>query len=217
MTQKLIIYGTGQITEVQAFYFERETPYQIVAYTNAREFIKEDTFNGKPVVPFADVQTLYPPSEHHAFISVGYKQMNTIRRARYDEAKAKGYTLATYISPRATYYDTPVGDNCFIFENNVIQPFVKIGNNVTLWSGNHIGHHSTIRDNVFITSHVVVSGNCDIGENSFLGVNATLRDGTKLGPFVVVAAGATVMKECPERTLARPAETEYKVVNKNLL
>src|ERR1044071_5831052 len=154
MTQKLIIYGTGQITEVQAFYFERETPYEIVAYTNARDFIKDDKFNGKPVVPFEEVEKLSPPSEHCAFISVGYKQMNTIRRARYDEAKAKGYTLVSYISPKATYYDTPVGDNCFIFENNVIQPFVKIGNNVTLWSGNHIGHHSTIRDNVFITSHV---------------------------------------------------------------
>jgi sugar O-acyltransferase (sialic acid O-acetyltransferase NeuD family) len=151
------------------------------------------------------------------FIALGYKSMNTVRQTRYTEAKAKGYSLATYVSSRATYYGTPVGENCFILENNVIQPFVRIGDNVTLWSGNHIGHHSTIRDHVFISSHVVVSGGCDIGENSFLGVNSTLRDNIKLGRFVLVAAGAAVMKDCEDRTLVRPPQSEYKVVEKNLI
>ena len=36
---------------------------------------------------------------------------------------------------------------------------VRIGNDVVLWSGNHIGHDSTIGDHCFIASHVVVSGN----------------------------------------------------------
>ena len=58
------------------------------------------------------------------------------------------------ISPR------PPGDNCFILEDNTVQPFVTIGNNVTLWSGNHIGHDSVIEDDCFISSHVVVSGTC---------------------------------------------------------
>ena len=57
----------------------------------------------------------------------------------------------------------PHGDNCFILEDNTVQPFVRIGSNVTLWSGNHIGHDSTIGDHCFISSHVVVSGHVDIG------------------------------------------------------
>jgi len=214
---KLVIYGTGLIAEVAAFYFARDSKYDVVAFTNAREFLTDATFNSKPIVPFEEIERSHPPAEHHAFIAVGYKNTNQVRQARYAEAKAKGYTLATYLSSKATYFDTPVGDNCFILENNVIQPFVTIGNNVTLWSGNHIGHHTTIRDNCFITSHVVVSGNCEIGENCFLGVNSTLRDGITLGRYVVVAAGAVVMKDCAERTLVRPAESEYKIVTKNLI
>lgn len=215
--QKLVIYGTGLIAEVAAFYFERDSAYEVAAYTNAREFIAESTFNGKPIVAFEELASTHPPSEYCAFIALGYKNTNQVRQTRYLEAKAKGYSLATYVSSRATYYGTPVGDNCFILENNVIQPFVRIGNNVTLWSGNHIGHHSAIHDHVFISSHVVVSGGCDIGENCFLGVNSTLRDNIKLGRFVLVAAGATVMKDCEERTVVRPPQCDYKVIEKNLI
>jgi sugar O-acyltransferase (sialic acid O-acetyltransferase NeuD family) len=215
--QKLVIYGTGLIAEVAAFYFERDSAYEVAAFTNAREFITETTFHGKPIIAFEDLASSHPPSENCVFIALGYKSMNQVRQARYAEAKQKGYSLATYVSSRATYYGTPVGENCFILENNVIQPFVRIGDNVTLWSGNHIGHHSIIRDHVFISSHVVVSGGCDIGENSFLGVNSTLRDNIKLGRFVLVAAGAAVMKDCEDRTLVRPPQSEYKVIEKNLI
>jgi sugar O-acyltransferase (sialic acid O-acetyltransferase NeuD family) len=215
--KKLIIYGTGLVAEVAEFYFRTDTDYQISAFTNAAEFITDEQFNGVPLVPFEKLETVYPPGEHDIFIALGYNKTNQIRQARYYEAREKGYTCATYISPRATYYGTPVGDNCFILENNVIQPFVRIGNNVTLWSGNHIGHHSTIRDHCFISSHVVVSGACDIGENCFLGVNATLRDNLKLGRFVVVGSGAIVMKDCEERTLVKPARSDQSIVDRDLI
>lgn len=215
--KKLIIYGTGPIAEVAEFYFRTDSDYEITAFTNAKDFIEEDTFFGKPLVPFESLEQTYPPSDFDIFIALGYNKTNQIRQQRYLEAKEKGYTCATYISSRATYYGTPVGDNCFIFEDNVIQPFVTIGNNVTLWSGNHIGHHSTIKDHCFIASHVVISGSCVINENCFIGVNATLRDNITLGRFVLVGAGAIVMKDCDKRTLVLPAQSSYKVVNHDLI
>ena len=215
--KKLVMYGTGLVTEVADFYFRNDSDYEVVAFTNAAEFITEKEFSGRPLVPFEELEKTHPPSEYDIFIALGYNKTNQIRQARYSEAKEKGYTCATYISSRASYYGTPVGDNCFILEDNTIQPFVRIGNNVTLWSGNHIGHHSTIRDHVFISSHVVVSGNCDIGENCFLGVNATLRDNIKLGRFTVVASGAAVMKDCEERALVKPAQSTMTVVDRDLI
>jgi sugar O-acyltransferase (sialic acid O-acetyltransferase NeuD family) len=133
------------------------------------------------------------------------------------EAKEKGYRFVTYISPRATYYKTPVGENCFILENNVIQPFVTIGNDVTLWSGNHIGHHSVIKDHCFISSHVVISGSCCIEENCFLGVNCTLRDNIKIGKLSVIGSGAIVMKDCEERSLVQPAQSKHNIVVRDLI
>jgi sugar O-acyltransferase (sialic acid O-acetyltransferase NeuD family) len=212
--KKLIIYGVGMVAEVADFYFKIDTDYETVAFTNGSAFIKEERFKGKPLVPFEELERIYPPAEHELFIAVGYLNTNQIRQARYHDAKTKGYNCATYISPRATYYGTPVGENCFILENNVIQPFVEIGNNVTLWSGNH---HSVIGDHCFISSHVVVSGGCNIGQNCFLGVNSTLRDNIKLDRFVVVSSGAVVMKHCEERTLVRPTQSSYSIVNRDLL
>jgi len=215
--RKLIIYGAGLIAELADFYFTTDTNYEVVAFTNAAVFIAQDEFRHKPLVAFEQLENLYSPAEYDIFIAVGYNKTNQIRQARYQEAKQKGYACATYISPRASYYGTPVGDNCFILEDNTIQPFVTIGNNVTLWSGNHIGHHSRIRDHCFISSHVVVSGNCDIGENCFIGVNSTLRDNIKLERFVVIGSGAIVMKDCPERTLVKPARSTHSIEDRDLI
>lgn len=189
----------------------------MTAFTNAGEFIKEDCFAGKPIIPFEEIQASHPPSDCEMFVALGYAKTNQVRQARFFESKQKGYTCAKYISSRATYFGTPVGENCFILENNVIQPFVAIGNNVTLWSGNHIGHHSTIHDHCFISSHVVISGSCEIGENCFLGVNSTVRDNIKLGPFVVLTPGAIVMKDCPERTVVQGPESAYRVIRKDVI
>jgi len=215
--KKLVIYGTGLIAEVAAFYFEKDAGREVVAFTNAAEFIKEGSFGGKPVVPFEALEKSHPAAAHEAFIAIGYTKTNQVRQARFNEARQKGYTLATYISSRAMYYGTPVGANGFILEGNVIQPFVKIGDNVTLWSGNHIGHHSKIGDHAFISSHVVVSGGCEIGENCFLGVNSTLRDNVKLGRFVVVASGAIVMKDCEERTVVQAPESTVRVIKRDVI
>ena len=72
---------------------------------------------------------------------------------------------------------------------------MTIGNNVTLWSGNHIGHDATIEDHCFITSHVVVSGYVRVGTRSFIGVNATLRNSITIAPETLVGAGAVIMKD----------------------
>lgn len=211
---KLVIFGTGKIAEVAYFYFTNDSEHRVVAFTNGKDFINQPTFLGLPIVAFEEIEKHYPPEDYSLFIAIGYLQRNTIRAQRYLEAKQKGYRLETYISSRATYYGTPVGDNCFIFENNVIQPFVAIGNNVTLWSGNHIGHHSTIMDHCFVSSHVVISGSCTIKENCFLGVNSTLRDNITLGRFTVVGAGAIVMKDCPDYSLIKPAKSEYQIIER---
>jgi sugar O-acyltransferase (sialic acid O-acetyltransferase NeuD family) len=109
-------------------------------------------------------------------------------------AKALGYRLASFVSSHATVLNEgQIGDNCFILEDNTIQPFATIGNNVTLWSGNHIGHHSVIRDHTFIASHVVISGGVEIGEQCFVGVNATLRDHIIVGNKCVIGAGALLL------------------------
>ncbi len=192
----LVIFGTGDVAELAHYYFTTDSPHHVVAFTVDRGFRSSATFRGLPVVDFETVATDYPPATHQMFIAVGYTGMNAVRAARCDAARALGYQLASYVSSRCTMLaEAPVGDNCLILEDNTIQPFVRIGSDVTLWSGNHIGHHAVIGDHCFVASHVVVSGHVEVGPFCFLGVNATLRNGVRLAPRTLVGAGATILED----------------------
>jgi sugar O-acyltransferase (sialic acid O-acetyltransferase NeuD family) len=132
--------------------------------------------------------------------------MNKIREEKYFQAKSKGYQLVSYISSKCSYMSQyECGDNCFIFEDNTIQPFVKIGNNVTLWSGNHIGHHSTIHDHNFISSHVVISGHCEIKSNCFIGVNASIHNNITIAAENLIGAGAIISRNTGDKDVYVPA------------
>jgi len=195
MSKQLIIFGSGDIAQIANYYFKHDSDYTVAAFTVDGAYVEEDTFEGLPVVAFEEVAQQYPASDYDMFVALSYAQMNKLRQAKYHEAKDKGYTLPSYISSKCSYLTPyPTGDNCFIFEDNTIQPFVQIGSNVTLWSGNHIGHHSVIHDHNFVSSHVVISGHCTIESNCFLGVNSTLAHQVTIAPETLVGAGVVMNK-----------------------
>ena len=193
-TKKAIVFGTNGQAEVVSYLLEKDSEYEVIAFCCSSQYRESDVLFNKPLVDFEDIEVKYPPTEYEMYVSLSYADQNKLRERFYYEAKAKGYTLLSYISSKTTNYAKSIGDNTFIFEDNTIQPFVSIGNNVVLWSGNHIGHHSSIQDNCFISSHVVISGHCTIGKNSFIGVNSTLRDGISIGSFNTLGAGCLMIK-----------------------
>jgi sugar O-acyltransferase (sialic acid O-acetyltransferase NeuD family) len=208
MKTKAILFGTGDIAQLANYYFGIDSDVEVVAFTVDGAFITADTFEGKPLVAFEEVEKKYPPATHKMFIALSYSRMNKLRENKYHAAKAKGYELISYISSRCSYMSQfPPGDNCFIFEDNTIQPFVRIGNNVTLWSGNHIGHHSVIEDHNFISSHVVVSGHCVIQSHCFLGVNSTIGHKVTVARETLLGAGAVVSKDTVEKGVYVPAKS----------
>jgi len=207
--KKLIIFGTGDVARLAHYYFSCDSEYEVMGFTVDKEYMEGDVFLDLPVVDFEEIADYFAPETHKMFIAIGYTKMNRIRAQTYFKAKERGYELATYVSSRCTFLtDNPVGDNCFILEDNTIQPFVEIGNNVTLWSGNHIGHDSVIEDHCFLASHIVVSGNVRINQYCFIGVNATLRNSITIAPETLVGAGAIIMKDTVEKGVYVPEKTE---------
>jgi sugar O-acyltransferase (sialic acid O-acetyltransferase NeuD family) len=192
---KLVIFGAGDIARLAHHYFTTDTPHDVVAFVVDRAYRQADTLLDLPVCDAEDVRRRYPPDDVAMFVAISYTKMNRVRAEKYAAMRAAGYQLLSYVSSRCTYLAPgPPGDNCFILEDNTIQPFVRIGSNVTLWSGNHVGHDSVIEDHCFISSHVVISGHVRIGERSFIGVNATLRNGLTIAPGTLIGAGSVIMK-----------------------
>lgn len=218
MKKPLVIFGSGDIAQLAHYYFSTDSNYEVVAFTVDANYIDDYEFCGLPVVAFEDVAKEYPPDTYFFFVALSYSKLNALRKEKFLAAKNMGYKLASFISSRATILNEGrFGENCFIFENNTIQPFVTIGNNVTLWSGNHIGHHSVIHDHTFISSHVVISGRVEIGEQCFVGVNVTLRDHIKIGDRCVVGAGALLLSDAaPEGVYIGTTSNRSKVPSTRL-
>lgn len=218
MKKSLIIFGSGDIAQLAHYYFSTDSDYEVAAFTVDAAYVTADEFCGLPVVPFEELASRYLPATHDLFVALSYSKLNQVRKEKYLAAKALGYGIASYVSSRATILnDGKIGENCFVLEDNTIQPFVTIGNNVTLWSGNHIGHHSTIRDHCFIASHVVVSGGVEIGQQCFIGVNATLRDHIKIGEKCVIGAGTLILADAePEGVYIGQATERAKVSSARL-
>src|SRR4029077_8154599 len=147
------------IADVIHYYLTEEAGRRVVAFTVDSAYRTTEQHLGLPVVPFEELTARCPPDAHELFVAMSFRQVNKAREAKVREAEAKGYTLASHISPRAVAWSQfKLHPNTIIMENNVIQPYVSVGRNVIMWSGNHVGHHSSICDNCFIASHAVISG-----------------------------------------------------------
>jgi sugar O-acyltransferase (sialic acid O-acetyltransferase NeuD family) len=194
---EVVIFGVKDFASLAHFYLRHDSEHRVVAFTVHREFMPaERELEGLPVVPLEELDKSYPPDRFSAFAPMSHRKMNRLREGIYNDLKGRGYQLISYVSSRATTFpEGKIGDNCFILEDNTIQPFATIGDNVVIWSGNHIGHHSVVESHVFITSHVVISGHCCIGAYSFLGVNATLKDQITLAEGTLIGMGANITKD----------------------
>lgn len=201
----VLIFGNRDTAALTKFYLSVDSIFTPVAFVVNGDYLKENNFENLPVVAFEDIEKVYPASRgFNAIIPI---LNNRDRNDKYLEFKKRKYNIISYISSKSTIWSPIKGENCIILENNTIQPFVYVGNNVIMWSGNHIGHHSRIEDNVFISSHVVVSGHCIVENFCWLGVNSTIRDRIILRYGSLIGMGSCVVKETePNKTyIGNPA------------
>lgn len=206
---EIVIFGVGESAEIAAFYFTHDSAFDVAGFTVDEKYLTETRFCDRPVVAFERVTEAFPPERFGFFVAVGYARLNAVRAEKVLAARAKGYRLVSYLSSRASVFPGfELKENCFILEDNTIQPFVRIGANVTLWSGNHIGHHSIIEDDVFVASHAVISGGVRIGQGSFVGVNVTIRDHVTVGRQCVLGASALILEDQPAFSVVAPRGTE---------
>lgn len=199
MKEKILIFGVKDTAQLAKFYLENDEAYKdrydVIGFVINESYRSQDKFENLPVFSFESIELQYAPGTVKFFAPMTGVKMNSVRKAIYEQIKAKGYEMISYVSSKSSVFTEKIGDNCFILEDNTIQPFVEIGNNVVLWSGNHIGHHSKIGDHVFFTSHVVLSGHCHVKDSSWFGVNTTIRDATVIGESSLIAMGSLVTKD----------------------
>ncbi|AMV72664.1 acetyltransferase [Desulfuromonas carbonis] len=217
-SKSIVIIGSGETAAIAYEYFTHDSPYTVAGFSVEAAYLKEPNFNGLSLVPFEEIEEHFPPEGYQAFVAVSSTKLNRVRTRLFHATKEKGYQCASYVSSRAfVWHNVKIGENCFIFEDNTLQPFVEVGENVVLWSGNHIGHNSRIGDNCFIASQVVVSGFCEIGANCFLGVNSTVINNISIGRDCFIGAGTLIQKNTGEGEVYQGESTKPSAVTSHRL
>ena len=219
MEKEIIIFGIGKIADVIQFYMREESGLPVSAFTVDEKYITQPQFNGLPVVPFEQIETLYPADKYKVFVAIGYHDLNALREAKMKEVEAKGYELMSYIHPDSSApKDLVHGKNCFIMNNVCIHPRVVLGDNVFVWSGAMIGHHSRIGDHCWLTSSMNISGNVTIGNNCFFAVNSTIGHGVTIGSNVFLGANTLVIKNVEDgRVIIKESDKPIKLNSKQFL
>lgn len=187
---KVVIYGTGRFAEYVSYALSQDSAHTVAAFCVEAKYKTGPALDRLPIVDFENLEQTFPSNEHQLFVAVGN---NWIRERVFEGAKRKGYSCISYLSSKATLWeDLKFGENVFISEGSVIQPFVSIGDNAIV-IGSKIGHHSTIGNNVLLSA-CCLAGNVRIEDNSFLGLNSTVKQDTIIGRNNIIGMGSNILK-----------------------
>jgi acetyltransferase-like isoleucine patch superfamily enzyme len=213
----VVVFGVEKLAELAHFYLTHDSDHTVVAFTVDPEYFTSSEFKGLPVVPYNEIEKHYAPGQFCMFIPMSFEKMNHLRAGKYDDARRRGYKLISYVSSRATIFsDFQCGDNCFILEDSTIQPYARIGSDVVIWSGSHIGHHAVVKDHVFI-ARAIISGSCVIESFSFLGGNAVIRDGVVVARETLVGMETYIARDTKEFEVYRNRGTQPERVRSDRL
>lgn len=101
MLKSLIIFGSAEIGEFAKFYFKNDSDYRVPALTVEEGFVKGDSFQVLPLVPFGEVGKRFSPSDYGMHVALSYSRLNCLRQEKYEQAGAAGYGLAFYVSSKS--------------------------------------------------------------------------------------------------------------------
>lgn len=219
MNKPLIVFGTGKIAEVVSYYAMQECGLTIAAFTVDRAHKQSDSFLGKPVIAFEELLPLFPADQYDMFVAVGYHNLNQVRAEKCEAVRKSGYKLISIISPQAALAkNVTYGENCFIMSPCIIHPCVQLGNNVFVWSGAMIGHHSVIDDHCWFTSSCNIGGNVTMGPNCFVALNATVGHSVHIGKHCFLGANTLVTKNMEdEKVVIAESSKPIKLTSKQFL
>lgn len=205
----IVIFGADIMAKMIHFYFSRDLKSKVVAFTVDRKYLKGETmFMDLPLIPFEEIEKKYPSDLYEIFIAIGPSKMNSNRELKFNEVKQKGYEMVRYISPYAVC-DSDVGENTFIGDMAVINPFVEIGCNNLFWENTFIGNDSVIGNHCFFAPKCVVSTYSRIEDNVVLGTGSIVKTSVKVAKKTLVGAASYISDDTLENGVYGEKNSQY--------
>lgn len=200
--EKLVIIGTGGLAGEIVDFIERYQLFEVAGFTVNEAYMKDSTYMGRPVFPIESLEKHYGTDEVLLFSSVSwYNYLNRVRKEKYDELKAKGYSFANLVSPHAMIYTEDIGEGNWFHDFAHVGYGVTIGNNNIIRMHTTVSHYTILGDHNTLTSGTRIGGHVICGDCSFFGLNSTVFNRVRIGNKCVVGGGAVVKEDLDDFSL----------------
>jgi len=197
----IVVFGAGGVAGMAKRYIDLHGPDRIVGFTIDGRFKTSDDFEGLPLVPWEQLEEHFTSTEVRLLVPMSGRLQNEVRRDRYLEGKRRGYAFTSFVHPDNYNDAASIGENTFILMRGILEPGVRIGNGVMIWSGAHIGHHATIEDYCFLGGSVAVGAMATIGERTFLGSRTFIDANVTLGVACFIGSNGFVKQDLPPQSV----------------
>ena len=199
----VVVFGAGQLAEVAKAYLDRFGEDRVVGFTVDEGFLTQSEFQGLPVVAWERLEERFRPGSVKLLGPLSYQNLNEFRRDRHREGRARGYDFTRFIHPSTHNMAEMVGENCFILENCTLQPVVRLGEGVIIWSGSHVGHHAIVEDFCFLSSQVGLASGVHIGTCSLIGGQVGIDNGITIGAGSYIESRCMIRRDVPPNSVVR--------------
>jgi len=137
-------------------------------------------------------------------IGAGSTGVSGLRKRIFEAGRARGFSFPIVTHSTAWYSGSAViGPGTQVMAGAVIQPDVRIGENVIINTSSVIEHDCVIGSHCHISPGAVLGGGVHIGEGSHIGLGARVIQGIRIGIDVLVGAGAVVIRDVPDGVVVK--------------
>ena len=215
---KIFLIGANNYAVELRHEIEQETSCRIEAYVTYRSYKTQDFLDGIPVIAFEEISQLYPIETIFVIIVIGYTQMNSIREKVYNDCLQYGYTVCSYLSPKANIYSSEIGEGSIVRTGSHIGVNVKLGKCCIINQGVTLTHDIIVDDFCFFGARSVFGGQSTIGSHCFFGLNCTVKNRLSIAERTLVGAGSLLLRDSepegvyvgnPARKLDKSSNTSH--------
>lgn len=203
MKKRLVVWGISELSEMISWYLKNDDSYEIIGYTLDDEYVKQDSFLSKPMIPYSELKNTTDTS-FEVLVTIGYSQMNDVRKQIIERLKSAGFVISDYIHPSSLVYSSKIGVGNIILENCSVGAFTEIGDGNIIYPSTTLAHHSRIGNYNFFSIECAVAGHVNIGNNCFFGVNCTVKNDITISDYTLVGAAAYINHDTDKYSVYAP-------------
>lgn len=207
MGKALLIFGNNNLAALMVRYVQKYTDYEFCGFTVDKEYLKSDTFEGYPNIAFESIKEKYALCDVEILICIGNNKMNDIRKAKFEDIKKAGYTVAQFVHPSVNLETVTMGEGNILLENVSLGMGVQVGNCNIFWNGCNISHDCVVGDYNYIAPSAVMAGRVNIGNNCFIGVGSTIRNRVDVADYTFVGGGCYLNNSTQQGDVYVPARS----------